>query len=241
MSSPFTLTKEQYQELYQEVLLFAQIGGVVNDEEGIWKMCHEEFVKELLPAIAEGDRIQVIDGVCDSFVVFTQLHHHFMSKPSWEQPQPDCGAITAYTYRIDSTVIESAIKTKYERLVPFIMEYVIGYGEYLAQDFNFNLYKAIKEVNRSNMTKFVPVKNTCIMNYRVTKDALDELAKECEELSKGKYKDVVAEIVYHSETDNDFHGKELIVFRENFGKGKICKNFDWYQEPDFTHCLLENL
>ena len=239
MTNPFTLTKEQYQELYQEVLLFAKIGGVVNDEEGIWKMCHEEFVNELLPAIAEGDRIQVIDGVCDSFVVFTQLHHHFMSKPSWEQPQPDCGAITAYTYRIDSTVTESAIKTKYERLVPFIMEYVIGYGEYLAQDFNFNLYKAIKEVNRSNMTKFVRLSD--LMNKYGTKNTLLRASLACEELSKGKYKDVAAEIVYHSETDNDFHGKELIVFRENFGKGKICKNFDWYQEPDFTHCLLENL
>lgn len=238
MSSPFTLTKEQYQELYQEVLLFAKIGGVVNDEEGIWKMCHEEFVNELLPAIAEGDRIQVIDGVCDSFVVFTQLHHHFMSKPSWEQPQPDCGAITAYTYRIDSTVIESAIKTKYERLVPFIMEYVIGYGEYLAQDFNFDLYKAIKEVNRSNMTKF-PTLQQLFQRYDPfcikygQRQLWEVAAKDCEELSKGKYKNVVAIEV--------FNGLEYVAaFRENFGKGKIVKHLAFYEEPDFTHCLLEN-
>lgn len=233
MTNPFTLTKEQYQELYQEVLLFAHIGGVVNDEEGIWKMCEEEFVNELLPAIAEGDRIQVIDGVCDSFVVFTQLHHHFMSKPSWEQPQPDCGAITAYTYRIDSTVIESAIKTKYERLVPFIMEYVIGYGEYLAQDFNFNLYKAIKEVNRSNMTKFVPVK-TLVDKYMLGPvQALAAAQLDCEQLSKGKYQNVKATVASWS-------GKPLVVFRDDYGQSKIVKHLAFYEEPDFTHCLLEN-
>lgn len=232
MTSPFTLTKEQYQELYQEVLLFAKIGGVVNDEGGIWKMCHEEFVNELLPAIEAEDRIKVIDGVCDSFVVFTQLHHHFLSKPSWEQPQPDCGAITAYTYSIDSVVIESAIKTKYERLVPFIMEYVVGYGEYLAQDFNFNLYKAIKEVNRSNMTKFVS-QMSLIERYGFAADWTQLAAEECEELSNGKYKNVWAKC-------NSYRTNELnvVIFRENFGKGKICKPAWAFKEPDFTHCLL---
>ena len=233
MSNPFTLTKEQYQELYQEVLLFAEIGGVVNDEEGIWKMCLEEH-SELMMAIREGNKILTIDSVCDQFVTFAQLHHHYMSKPTWEQP------ITSVWIGNTHDMLVYLKGRNEAAVLPLIHCWLMS-AKLQAEILGFNLYKAIKEVNRSNMTKFVPVKNTCIMNYRVTKDALDELAKECEELSKSKYKDVVAEIVYHSETDNDFHGKELIVFRENFGKGKICKNFDWYQEPDFTHCLLENL
>ena len=234
----YTLTKEQYQELYKEVLLFAQIGGVTNDVDKIWEMCGEEFIREFIPAIEAEDKIKVIDGICDSFVVFTQLHHYFMSKPSWEQPQPDCGAITAYTYRVDSVVVESAIKTKYERLVPFIMEYVVGYGEYLAQDYNFNLYKAIKEVNRSNMTKFPSFKS--IVARYLHRDARELAAKDCERMSNGKYKDVVATTAYYSETetDNDFHGKEVVVFRENSGNGKIVKHLDFYQEPNFDHCWL---
>lgn len=221
----YTLTKEQYQELYKEVLLFAQIGGVTNDVDKIWEMCGEEFIREFIPAIEAEDKIKVIDGICDSFVVFTQLHHYFMSKPSWEQPQPDCGAITAYTYRVDSVVVESAIKTKYERLVPFIMEYVVGYGEYLAQDYNFNLYKAIKEVNRSNMTKFP--------HFSVVSEYLEDTNLTTEQLlaqmSQGKNKDIVI-------TDSP-HGRNLIVFRANSGKGKIVK-WPLFQEPNFDHCWL---
>lgn len=238
MTNPFTLTKEQYQELYKEVLLFSQTGGVAADENNLWKMCEEEFVNELLPAVEKGDKLQVIDGVADSFVVFTQLHHCYMSKPSWEQPSPDCGVISAFTYAIGTAEVEECLKTRYTTIIPFIMEFCTKFGEYLAEEYNFNLYKAIKEVNRSNMTKFVPAKNTCIMNYRVTQEALDELASECEELSKGKYKNVRAEIVFHSWTDNDFHGEQLIVFRENFGNGKVVKPLWHFEEPNFEDCWL---
>lgn len=224
MNSPYTLTKEQYQELYQEVLLFAKIGGVANDEEGIWKMCLEEHL-ELFTAIRDMDRIKIVDAICDEFVTFVQLHHYYMSKPTWEQP------ITSVVLTNKMDLLDE-LEERNEAVLLSLMHYWLMSAQHHAELCNVNLYKAIKEVNRSNMTKFVPVKNTCIMNYRVTQDALDELAKECEELSKGKYKDIVANIVWDYE--------QLIVFRENFGNGKICKHFDFYQEPDFTHCLLEN-
>lgn len=232
MTNPFTLTKEQYQELYKEVLLFSQIGGVAADENNLWKMCYEEFVKELLPAIEKEDKLQVIDGVADSWVTLVQLHHYHMSKPTWELPKPQT------TYLTDLYELTEMISCKLPWLVHNSLQQLLSVSEGLAKEYNFNLYKAIKEVNRSNMTKFVTAKNTCIMNYRVTQEALDELASECEELSKGKYKNVRAEIVFHSWTDNDFHGEQLIVFRENFGNGKVCKPMWAFEEPDFTDCWV---
>lgn len=237
MTNPFTLTKEQYQELYQEVLLFAKIGGVVNDEEGIWKMCYEEFVNELLPAIEDDqfcrraeDRIQVIDGVADSFVVMAQLHNYFMSKPSWEQPQP--------------------VYNPFTESHKFCLEFMISHqSDFIARDclyhlgmvmmdcalqHNFNLYKAIKEVNRSNMTKF-PSQMSLIERYNDPINFTQLAAEECELLSNGKYKNVWAKC-------NSYKTNELnvVIFRENFGKGKICKPLWHFEEPDFTRCLLEN-
>lgn len=244
--SPYSLTKEQYQELYKEVLLFAQIGGVTNDEDVLWKMCEEEFCKELTSAVADGDKVQVIDGICDSFVVFTQLHHYYLSKPTWEQPSPDCGVTSNFTYEINSDVVNDCLRTRYEPIVPFIMEYCRAYGEYLAKEYNFNLYEAIKEVNRSNMSKFPPYKwllprydwSQYTGHVVTTSRTLEYAAKDCERMSNGKYKDVVAEVAFYSETDNDFHGKEVVVFRENFGNGKIIKPQWAFQEPNFDHCWL---
>lgn len=223
--SPFTLTKEQYQELYQEVLLFAKIGGVVNDEEGIWKMCHEEFVNELLPAIEAEDRIQIIDGVCDSWVTIVQLHHHCMSKPTWELPEPEI------TYLHDIYEIEEMIQDKSPGLVHNSLHQLLSVSEKLAKEYNFNLYKAVKEVNRSNMTKFVRLGD--LMNKYGDKNTLLRASLACEELSNGKYKDVHATWTMTAEY-------ALVVFRENFGNGKIVKHLAFYEEPNFEHCLLEN-
>lgn len=227
--SPFTLTKEQYQELYQEVLLFAKIGGVVNDEEGIWKMCHEEFVNELLPAIEAEDRIQVIDGCADSFVTSVQLHHYFMSKPSWEHGLE----FGQYWSRNDNqlTALECMFERHDKEHVCYTMVRLLDVLQELAEQYNFNLYKAIKEVSRSNMTKFVRLSD--LMNKYGTKNTLLRASLDCEELSNGKYKDVHATWTMNAEY-------ALVVFRENFGNGKIVKHLSFYEEPDFTHCLLEN-
>lgn len=228
MTNPFTLTKEQYQELYQEVLLFAKIGGVVNDEEGIWKMCHEEFVNELLPAIEAQDRIKVIDGVCDSWVTIVQLHHYYMSKPTWELPEPET------TYLHDLYELEEMIQYKSPGLVHNSLQQLVSVSEKLAKEYNFNLFAGLVEVNRSNMTKF-PYLTTIQNKYKrkTVEKNLISAAYECEELSNGKYKNVVANVSKHSKYS-------FVVFREDFGTGKICKPLWHFEEPDFTHCLLEN-
>ena len=222
MSSPFTLTKEQYQELYQEVLLFAKIGGVVNDEGGIWKMCLEEH-SELMMAIRDMNRIQIVDAICDEFVTFTQLHHYYMSKPTWEQP------ITSAILTNKMDLLEE-LEEHNEAVILSLMHYWLMSAQHQAELCNVNLYKAIKEVNRSNMTKFPSMKS--LMDKYGDKNTLLRASLACEELSNGKYKDV-------KPTWNTTAGYALIVFRENFGNGKIVKPFT-YEEPDFTHCLLEN-
>lgn len=224
MTNPFTLTKEKYQELYKEVLLFSQIGGVAADEDVLWKMCHEEFVKELLPAIEAKDKIKVIDGVADSFVVIVQLHHYYMSKPTWELPEPET------TYLEELYELEEMINDRVPGLVHNSLQLLLEVSEVLAKYYGFNLYKAIKEVNRSNMTKF-PTATKIREYYGDVGECLHLAAMECMELSNGKYKDVVA-------FWNPCTGSDLVVFRADFGKSKIVKHLAFYEEPNFEDCWV---
>lgn len=230
MTDPFTLTKEQYQELYKEVLLFSKIGGVAADEDNLWKMCYEEFIKELMSAIEKEDKLKVIDGVCDSWVTIIQLHHYYMSKPPWELPEPET------TYLACLYELEEMIENRATGLVHNSLQQLLSVSEVLAKEYNFNLYKAIKEVNRSNMTKFPTVRE--LLKRDSCKASVKAWADECEALSNGKYKDVKATIEYYSKTENDFHGEEVVVFRENFGNGKIVKHLAFYEEPNFEDCWV---
>ena len=228
MSNPFTLTKEQYQELYQEVLLFAEIGGVVNDEEGIWKMCLEEH-SELMMAIREGNKILTIDSVCDQFVTFAQLHHHYMSKPTWEQP------ITSVWIGNTHDMLVYLKGRNEAAVLPLIHCWLMS-AKLQAEILGFNLYKAIKEVNRSNMTKY-PTSKSLIERYNDPVNFTQLAAEECELESNGKYQNVWAKRKTHFDS-NSFPKEELVVFRENFGKGKVCKFYPTYQEPNFEDCWV---
>ncbi len=227
-----TLTTEQYQELYKEVLLFAEIGGVTQDEEVIWKMCEEEYINELIPATEAEDRIKVIDGVCDSFVVLAQLHHYYLSKPSWEQPLYSSNHSLGYKYELDETIEGRIIEG-----VAGVMTCFLDLASDLADEYNFNLYKAIKEVNRSNMTKFVLMKDL-VKRFGWDNNVEALAAKECEEFSKGKYKNVVANTIYHWSNDDDLHEEKIVIFRADRGNGKIIKPHWAFQEPNFDHCWL---
>lgn len=228
MTNPFNLTKEQYQELYKEVLLFSQIGGVAADEDNLWKMCLEEH-SELMLGIRRGDKQEILDAVCDQFVTFVQLHHYYMSKPTYEQPITSC--ILANNFDLLDELNE-----RNEAVILPLMSYWLQSATLQAEIRGFNLYKAIKEVNRSNMTKFPTVRE--LLKRDSCKASVKAWADECEALSNGKYKDVKATIEYYSKTENDFHGEEVVVFRENFGNGKIVKHLAFYQEPNFEDCWV---
>lgn len=221
MTNPFTLTKEQYQELYKEVLLFSQIGGVAADEDVLWKMCYEEFIEELNEACAHKDKLAVIDAIADSFVVLVQLHHYYTSKPSWEFRD---------LFGLVDRTPTWAIKNKDTTFALNCMVHWESCAVFAANQYNFNLYKAIKEVNRSNMTKY-PTATKIREYYGDVGECLHLAAMECMELSNGKYKDVVA-------FWNPCTGSDLVVFRADFGKSKIVKHLAFYQEPNFEDCWV---
>jgi hypothetical protein len=224
-SNPYTLTTEQYQELYKEVLLFAEIGGVTQDEDGIWKMCQEEYINELIPATEAEDALGVIDATADSFVVLAQLHHYYLSKPSWEQPlYDDIGWEDAPFFRLEGMLLN-----RQENLVPSCVANWLDVAKTCAKEYNFNLYKAIKEVNRSNMTKFPSVAE--VSDYMQSKGVA--AGQMLEEMSKGKNKDVVINFSDVKGLD----GQMCVVFRADGGKGKIVK-WPGFQEPNFDHCWL---
>ena len=177
---------------------------------------------------------KILDAVCDQFVTFVQLHHYYMSKPTWEQPLTISGIINNCDLLDD-------LEERNEAVILPLLGYWLQSATLQAEIRGFNLYKAIKEVNRSNMTKY-PTLKSLVTRYRqdnkTNSEFLRLLACKCEDFSNGKYKNVKAEIVFHSETDNDFHGKEYVVFRENFGKGKVCKFYPTFQEPNFEDCWV---
>lgn len=230
MINPYTLTKEQYQELYKEVLTFSKIGGVVADEDNLWKMCDEEFINELLPAIEAEDKLKVIDGNCDSWVTIIQLHNHYMSKPSWELPYP------RVTYATGLYELEEMIEKQDPKLVHNALNSLIQVSRVLAKEYGYNLYKAIKEVNRSNMTKF-PTSKSLIARYNDPVNFTQLAAEECELKSNGKYKNVCAKRVIPFDSKG-FPGEELVVFRADGGKGKVCKPQWCFQEPNFEECWV---
>ncbi len=128
-----TLTTEQYQELYKEVLLFAEIGGVTQDEGVIWKMCQEEYNNELIPATEAEDALGVIDATADSFVTLAQLHHYYLSKPSWEQPlYDDIGWEDAPFFRLEGMLLN-----RQENLVPGCMANWLNVAKTCAYEYNF--------------------------------------------------------------------------------------------------------
>ncbi len=230
--SPYILTTEQYQELYKEVLLFAEIGGVTQDEDVIWKMCQEEYINELIPATEAEDALGVIDATADSFVVLAQLHNYYLSKPSWEQP---LYADSGWEY-VSLYALEKMIRERKESYVPGCMANWLNVAQIYAKEYNFNLYKAIKEVNRSNMTKFPKAKEVgeYLARQGITAKQL------LEEMSKGKNKDVMAITIpypFSSYSAYDYHGEGLVIFRADGGKGKIVKS-PLFQEPNFDHCWL---
>ena len=220
--NPFTLTKEQYQELYKEVLLFSQIGGVIADEDNLWKMCLEEH-SELMLGIRRGNKQEILDAVCDQFVTFVQLHHYYMSKPTWEQPLTISGITNNHDLLDD-------LEERNEAVILPLMGYWLQSAALQAEIRGFNLYKAIKEVNRSNMTKF-PTATKIREYYGDVGECLHLAAMECMELSNGKYKDVVA-------FWNPCTGSDLVVFRADFGKSKIVKHLAFYEEPNFEDCWV---
>lgn len=228
MTNPFTLTKEQYQELYKEVLLFSKIGGVVADEDVLWKMCLEEH-SELILGIRRGDAQEILDAVCDQFVTFVQLHHYYTSKPTWEQPLTISGTTNNHGLLDD-------LEERNEAVILPLMGYWLQSATLQAEIRGFNLYKAIKEVNRSNMTKY-PTSKSLIERYNDPVNFTQLAAEECELESNGKYQNVWAKRKTHFDS-NGFPKEELVVFRENFGKGKVCKFYPTYQEPNFEECWL---
>jgi hypothetical protein len=239
--NPHSLTTEQYQELYKEVLLFAEIGGVTQDENVIWKMCEEEYINELIPATEAEDTLGVIDSVADSFVTLAQLHHYYLSKPSWEQPiYDDIGWVKTPFFSLEAMLLN-----RKENLVPSCMADWLDVAKTCAKEYNFNLYKAIKEVNRSNMTKypsleevnnyavstgFDPMNMTRFVGESTRSLMLHYVCGQCVTNSNGKYKGVVAHTKH-------LYGKDVVVFRADFGKGKIVK-WPGFQEPNFDHCWL---
>jgi len=221
--SKYALTENQYEELYKEVMLFAEIGGVAQDEDVIWNMCYEE-VKELHDALLTDHRTNIIDGCCDTFVTLAQLHNF-----NFKKIKPYHNPVVSLDQAIftEDTVMY-LLKSKNEAFSQVCMQSWYHRAAWYAGGYNFNLYQAVKEVNKSNFTKY-PTYNEVVAVYGDSQTLL-KAVDECMELAKqyGKdYPNVVA-------TVNTVDGVDYVVFRQDYGKSKVVKHFRFFKEPDFT-------
>lgn len=219
--SKHTLTENQYEELYKEVMLFAEIGGVTQDEDVIWNMCIEEM-KELKSAIQDFNRIDIQDAIADTFVTLSQLNNLYYKEPQYTFDKDE--VVKIYTVQNCIDMLEEKDKRYVKSFLKLWQEQAILEASY----WGFNLYKVIKAVNKSNFTKYP----TYFEVTRVYGDSqtLLKAADECMELAKqyGKdYPNVVA-------TVNTVDGVDYVVFRQDHGNGKVVKHFKFFKEPDFT-------
>ena len=216
-----TLTQEQYEELFKEVMLFAKIGGIV-EEDVIWDMCLEE-TKELKEGFDKNNLTLIIDSVCDTFVTYAQLHNAYFDKlKAYSAP-----FLTLNTEDVSEWSVLKILEDRDKDFPNICMESWYSWAVDVSEDYKFNLYKVIKEVNRSNFTKY-PSLEDVYTEY----DSLEQAAAYCEVLGKTKgknYPNVVASV-------NTVDGVDYVVFRQDHGKGKVVKPFFTYQEPNFEGC-----
>jgi len=145
--------------------------------------------------------------------------------------------LTVFLFICNNMDVLDALVIKDERVILGLLAYWKLSAELQAEVWGFNLYKTIKEVNRSNMTKF-PSMDSLYERYApyetdsmIDDQVLQLAVQDCESLSNGKYKDVVAIF--------DWRGPELpVVFRAGNGNGKIVEPLWHFQEPNFDHCWL---
>jgi len=222
--SKYTLTKEQYQELYLEVMTFADIGGLLDGGDVIWNICIEEM-KELQDATEDLNPADIQDAIADTFVTLTQLYHFYFKEPCHTFDE----ATVFDFYTIQNCI--DGMEEKDERYVKSILSFWQQQATLEARRWGVNLYKAIKFVNKSNFTKY-PQYFDVEWVYGDSQTLL-KAADECMALAKqyGKdYPNVVA-------TVNTVHGVDYVVFRQDHGKGKVVKHFKFFKEPDFTGTL----
>lgn len=224
--SKHTLTENQYEELYKEVILFAEIGGVTQDEDVIWNMCYEE-VTELHDALSMEHRTNIIDGCCDTFVTLAQLHNfNFKKIKPYHNP-----AVSLDHMVLTECTMMLLLEKKNKDIPQACMQAWYHWAVWYSRDYDFNLYQVVKEVNKSNFTKY-PTYEEVVAVYGDSQTLL-KAADECIELAKqhGKdYPNVVA-------TVNTIHGVDYVVFRQDHGKSKVVKHFRFFKEPDFTETL----
>lgn len=221
--SKYLLTSSQYEELFKEVMLFAEIGGVTQDEDVIWGMCYEE-VKELRDALLTKHRTNIIDGCCDVFVTSVQLHSfHFEKIKPYNNP-----VVSLYEADFSESTMLHLLESKNKDIPQLCMQIWYLWAVQYAEACDFNLYQVVKEVNKSNFTKY-PTYEEVVAVYGDSQTLL-KAADECMDLAKSHGKDYPNVVA----TVNAIDGIDYVVFRQDNGKSKIVKPFRFFKEPDFT-------
>lgn len=182
---------------------------------------------ETISAIATNDVIEVIDGICDTFVTATYKHTQVTGELEFEGTKfevdyvkPDSDAllrlnlIAVMTQLLGRNVAPE--DAKLDSLISMdVLHQLMGYVEFV---YNFDINDAMTEVMDSNWSKF-PL---FIEDF--------DYAGECEWIENYYQKVDVKHAVV------EINGERRVVFRDNGGAGKVCKP-SVFQTPDIGKLL----
>lgn len=175
--------------------------------------------EEFLDAVDTQDLVEIIDGLCDIFVVAGYWMFLNKLKPNLE------GFVVDSVSAVEGVYYQFTTFEKKELQVSSLFQDTLNA---LASIKSGKEY--LQEVLRSNMSKFAQ------KGFFEDKGILPEVvAANIEVSSNGRYKNVVP--IYSNILDNET-GKEVeyVVFRNEGGKSKLLKPF-YFQEPKLKELI----
>lgn len=225
------LTTEQFNTHLKSVIDWNAVArnfDVAFSQEDILRQTEytAEEIFETISALALNDTIEVIDGICDTFVTLAYKYYQITGKAEFE------GTAFLDSYEVSSNISERNLSliAVVGRLQQFNLFATTDEQYEIAMDalhqtmrcmtdvYTIDMNEAMTEVMDSNWSKFPEFDDT--VDYE----------SECSWIEHYRKKTNVKYSVV------DVNGIKRVVFRDDGGTGKVCKP-STFKEPDLTRLM----
>lgn len=225
------LTTEQFNTHLKSVIDWNAVArnfDVTFSQEDILRQTEytAEEVFETISALALNDTIEVIDGICDTFVTLAYKYYQITGKAEFE------GTSFLDSYEVLSNISERNLSLivvvvelqKYNLFATTDEHYELAMDSlhqtmrYMTDVYTIDMNEAMTEVMDSNWSKFPEFDDT--VDYE----------SECSWIEHYRKKTNVKHSVV------DVNGIKRVVFRDDGGTGKVCKP-STFKEPDLTRLM----
>lgn len=185
-----------------------------------------EEVFETISALALNDTVEVIDGICDTFVTLAYKYYQITGKAEYEGTEfldayEVVRDISAHNLSMIAILVQLQ---KYNLFATTDAQYEVAMDalhqtmRYMTDAYTIDMNEAMTEVMDSNWSKFPEFDDT--VDYE----------SECSWIEQYRKKTNVKHSVI------DVNGIKRVVFRDEGGTGKVCKP-STFKEPDLARLM----